>query len=117
VILAEPDKSAIQRDLAKFDRHVASLLLRVELHRVGRREGALEEAERILDGVLLVPLDDHVLKAAEKITPTTVHTLDAIHLATAVRLAQDGKLDALMTYDKQLAAGAREHGLEVLIPS
>jgi hypothetical protein len=28
-----------------------------------------------------------------------------------------GKLDALMTYDKQLAIGAREHGLEVLTPS
>jgi len=49
--------------------------------------------------------------------PPTVATLDAIHLATAVSLSNAGKLDALMTYDKQLAIGAREHGLVVLAPS
>jgi predicted nucleic acid-binding protein len=116
-MLEEPDKKAIQRDLAKFDQSVASRLLRVELRRVGRRENALEEADQILDGVLLIPLDESVLTAAESISPTTVGTLDAIHLATAVRLAEAGELDALMTYDKRLAKGAREHGIEVLAPS
>jgi predicted nucleic acid-binding protein len=117
VMLEEPDKQAIQRDLAKFDRSVASRLLRVELRRVGRREDTLDEADRILDDVMLIPLDEDVLAAAETISPTTVGTLDAIHLATAVRLAKAGELDALMTYDKQLATGAREHGLTVLSPS
>jgi predicted nucleic acid-binding protein len=116
-MLEEPDKKAIQRDLAKFDRSVASRLLGVELRRVGRREDALDEADRILDNVLLIPLDEDVLSAAEALSPTTVGTLDAIHLATALRLAEAGELDALMTYDKQLAAGAREHGLTVLSPS
>jgi predicted nucleic acid-binding protein len=46
-----------------------------------------------------------------------LRTLDAIHLATAVRLAGADQLDALMTYDKQLAEGAREHGIAVLSPS
>lgn len=117
VILEEPDKKAIQRDLAKFDRSVASRLLRIELRRVGRREDALEEADQILDDVMLIPLDDDVLTAAETISPTTVGTLDAIHLATAVRLADAGEVDALMTYDKRLADGAREHGIPVLSPS
>ncbi len=49
--------------------------------------------------------------------PASVGTLDAIHLATAVQLAKAGKLNALMTYDKGLAAGAREHGITVLSPS
>ncbi|MGO9320765.1 MAG: type II toxin-antitoxin system VapC family toxin [Solirubrobacteraceae bacterium] len=117
VILEEPDKSAIKRDLAKFDRSVASRLLRVELRRVARREDALEEADRILNDVQLIPLDEDVLTAAETISPTTVGTLDAIHLATAVRLSRAGELDAIMTYDKRLADGAREHGLTVLSPS
>jgi predicted nucleic acid-binding protein len=117
VILEEPDKKAIQRDIATFDRSVASRLLRVELLRVGRRENALEEAGQILDNVLLIPLDEEILAAAETISPATVGTLDAIHLATAVRLAEDGNLDAIMTYDKRLADGAREHGLTVLSPS
>jgi len=117
VILEEPDKSAITRDLAKFDRSVASRLLRVELRRVARREDALEEADRILDDVQLIPLDEDVLATAETISPATVGTLDAIHLATAVRLSRAGELDAIMTYDKRLADGAREHGLTVLSPS
>lgn len=116
VMLEEPDKKAIQRDLAKFGQSVASHLLRVELRRVARRERTVEEADRILDGVLLIPMDDDVLASAETISPPTVGTLDAIHLATAVRLAKAGELDALMTYDKRLAAGAKEHGLTVLSP-
>jgi predicted nucleic acid-binding protein len=116
-MLEEPDKKVIQRDLAKFDQSVASRLLRIELRRVGRREDALEEADRLLEGVVLMPLDEDVLAAAETILPTTVGTLNAIHLATAVRLAKAGELDALMTYDKQLATGAREHGITVLSPS
>ncbi len=117
VVLEEPDKKAIQRDLAKFDQSVASRLLRIELRRVGRREDALEEADLILDDVLLIPMDEDVLAAAETISPTTVGTLDAIHLATAVRLAEAGELDALMTYDKRLADGARAHSITVLSPS
>jgi predicted nucleic acid-binding protein len=117
VMLDEPDKAAIERGLARFDRRVASRLLSVELRRVGSREDALEAADRILDSVLLIPLNVDVLEAAETVTPFTVTTLDAIHLATAVRLAQDGMLGAIMTYDRRLADGAREHGLEVLSPS
>jgi uncharacterized protein len=116
-MLEEPDKKAIQRDLAKFDQSVASRLLRVELRRVGRREDALEEADRILDGVLLIPVDEDVLATAETISPTTVGTLDAIHLATAARLTKAGELNALMTYDKRLADGARKHNITVLSPS
>jgi predicted nucleic acid-binding protein len=116
-MLEEPDKKAIRRDLARFDQSVASRLLRVELRRVARREDVVEAAERILDDVLLIPMDEGVLAAAETISPTTVGTLDAIHLATAVRLSKAGELDALMTYDKRLADGAREHGITVLSPT
>ena len=117
VMLDEPDKQAIERDLAGFDQTVASRLLTVELRRVGRREDSLKAANTILNGVQLIPLDESVLTAAETISPTNVGTLDAIHLATAVRLAKDGELNALMTYDKRLADGAREHSIEVLSPS
>jgi uncharacterized protein len=117
VLLDEPDKDAIRRDLAKFERRVASRLLRVELRRLARREDALEEADHVLDDVQLIPIDEGVLAGAETISPTNVGTLDAIHLATALRLAKAGKLDALMTYDKRLADGAREHDITVLSPS
>jgi hypothetical protein len=34
-----------------------------------------------------------------------------------LRLAAAGRLDALMTYDTRLAAGARLHGITVLSPA
>ena len=62
-------------------------------------------------------MDEEILTSAETLTPSTVATLDAIHLATAVRLAGENELDAIMTYDKQLATGAKEHGIAVVSPS
>lgn len=117
VLLDTAEASAIQRDLVRFDRRVASRLLRTEIQRVALRETLLDAVAPLLADISLIPLDDETLTAAETIDPATVATLDAIHLATAVRLSKAGKLDALMTYDKQLAAGAREHGLTVLSPS
>jgi len=117
VLLDEPDTPAIRRELGRFDRHVSSRLLGVELRRLGERENLLVYAEELLSGKLLVPMDEGILTAAETLPPSTVATLDAIHLATAVRLADQDELDALMTYDKRLAVGAQEHGLAVLSPS
>lgn len=117
VLLDEPDTPAIRRELGRFERHISSGLLSVELHRLGLRMDMLTYVAELLSGKVLIPLNEAILAAAETIAPTTVATLDAIHLATAVSLSIAGKLDALMTYDKQLASGAREHGLEVLAPS
>ena len=115
-LLEEPDKPAIERELETFASRISSSLLRVELRRLGLRRGMLARVDTTLAGISLVPLDQEILATAETLTPATVATLDAIHLATAVRLAQAGELDALMTYDKQLANGAREHGITVLSP-
>jgi len=71
----------------------------------------------MLAGASLVPLDASILTAATTIVPKNVGVLDAIHLATAVRLHQDGLLTAFMTYDERLAEGARHHGLTVVSPS
>lgn len=117
ILLDEPDTPAIRRELGHFERHISSGLLSVELHRLGLRVNMLAVVSELLSGKVLIPVDAEILAAAETITPPTVATLDAIHLATAVSLSNTGKLDALMTYDKQLATGAREHGLEVLAPS
>jgi uncharacterized protein len=117
ILLDEPDTPAIRRELGHFERHISSSLLSVELHRLGLRENMLAFVSELLSGKVLIPVDTQILAAAETIAPPTVATLDAIHLATAVSLSNAGKLDALMTYDKQLASGAREHGLEVLAPS
>jgi predicted nucleic acid-binding protein len=116
VLLGEPDAPAVLRELAEFDQHVASRLMRIELRRLALREDALDAADQLLDGVALIPVDDAILTSSETLPPPTVATLDAIHLATALRLADAGVLDTVMTYDARLARGAEHHGLGVLSP-
>jgi predicted nucleic acid-binding protein len=118
VVLDEPDGDAIGAALAAFDAVVSSRLLRIELHRLGLRAGiASEEIEGWLAGIAIVPMDDAILAAAEAVPPASVATLDAIHLATALRLAAEGHVASIMTFEARLAEGARAHGLDVIMPS
>ncbi len=116
LLLDEAGKPLIEQALEAFTRRAASSLLRVELRRLGLRHNMLDRVDPLLAGVLLVPLGRRIIMTAETLAPSAVATLDAIHLATAVRLSQAGELDALMTYDKRLASGAEEHGIAVLSP-
>lgn len=118
VVLDEPDARAIGAALAGFEVVVSSRLLRIELHRIGRRTAVpTDEIERWLTGVALVPMDDEILKTAETVEPASVATPDAIHLATVLRLAAGGHIAVVMTFNRRLADGAREHGLAVLAPN
>jgi predicted nucleic acid-binding protein len=117
LLLGESDAPAILRALGAFEQLVASRLMRIELRRLAMRTGRVVEADQLLAGVAFIPLDGDILAAAETIPPMTVATLDAVHLASAVRLSRAGRLDAVMTYDARLAHGAREHGLSVLSPA
>jgi uncharacterized protein len=117
MLLDEPDKPIVEQHLEGFEQRVASRLLQVELRRVGTRAGVLDRADRLLGAISLISLDEEILMAAETVTPSSVATLDAIHLVTALRLHEHGELDAVMTYDRQLATGARAHGIAVISPS
>jgi predicted nucleic acid-binding protein len=117
LLLGESDAPAILRALGAFEQLVASRLMRIELRRLAMRTGRVVEADQLLAGVAFIPLDGDILAAAETIPPVTVATLDAVHLASAVRLSRAGRLDAVMTYDARLADGAREHGLSVVSPA
>lgn len=118
IVLDEPDSDAISEAVARFATVASSRLLGIELHRLGLRVGiATEEIETWLDAVALVPMEDTILAAAETVSPAAVATLDAIHLATALRLAAEGHVEAIMTFDLRLAEGAREHGLTVVAPA
>jgi uncharacterized protein len=116
VLLGEPDRSAILHELGRFEQKVSSRLLALELRRLALHAGLRDAAEQLLAGVALIPITDPILGAADAMGPTSVATLDAIHLATALSLVSERALDALMTYDAQLAAGARHHGIAVIAP-
>lgn len=116
VLLGEPDSRSVLGALTEFDQHIASRLLRIELRRLALGHDLLGDADQLLAAVALIPLDEVVLQTAETVPPAAVATLDAIHLATALRLGADGAVEAVMTYDARLAEGARHHGLRVLTP-
>jgi predicted nucleic acid-binding protein len=92
-------------------------MLRVELRRLALRHELLDHADQLLSAVALVPMSEELLEAAETIPPSSVATPDAIHLATALELRDAGILESVLTYDSQLAEGARHHRLGVLAPT
>ncbi|HEX4482211.1 MAG TPA: PIN domain-containing protein [Solirubrobacteraceae bacterium] len=117
VMLGEPDAPAINDALRGFDRIIASSLLGVELRRLAMRREMLDRVAMLVPRIALLPIDRPTLTLTETLTPDTLGTLDAIHLATALLSVETAEVEALMTYDKQLAIAAREHGIEVLSPS
>lgn len=63
----------------------------------------------------MVRVGDRVLADAGALMPPGLHSLDAIHLATALLLGDS--LIRVVTYDERLAAAARELGIRVAAPT
>lgn len=116
ILLKEPGHEQTIDAIEDFERRVSSRLLRIELRRLAQRHSALAEADRLLADVALMPLSQSLLESAETVEPNNVATLDAIHLATALRLKEEGTAGTILTYDNVLADGARANGLDVLSP-
>lgn len=95
---------------------VSSDLARVEVMRQAGRcdPPRATEAKAVLDGLLLVPILTRIAQAAGTLGPSSLRSLDALHLATALELGDD--LEGLVTYDDRQAAAARHLGLPVVTP-
>jgi uncharacterized protein len=96
---------------------VSSALLVVETRRAVLREdpGQLARADLLLTRVDQVGVTRSLLEAASRLPDPSLRSLDAIHLATALQLGRE--LDALVTYDSRLAAGAERQRLAVVTPA
>jgi predicted nucleic acid-binding protein len=97
---------------------LTSEIAETELRRVGLRPGldeALPLVERLLSRLAIVPLTPAMLRAAGTIRPAELRSLDAIHLATALAVAD--QLDHFVCYDRRLAEAAAASGLSVIAPS
>lgn len=69
----------------------------------------------MLDLIDLVDLDSGIRILAQTVGPASVRSLDAIHLATALRIRQ--QLASFVTYDRRLADAATAAGLTVDMPT
>jgi predicted nucleic acid-binding protein len=88
----------------------ASLIRRIgDADVAARRSAVLEQ----LEGFTLVRLDSRVLERAADPFPTTLSSLDAVHLASAL-LARRAMGDlTIATHDAELATAARAVGFRV----
>jgi len=96
---------------------VSSVLAEVEsfLALARHSPSAISRLHLVLDLMDLVDLDAEIRTAAQAVAPATVRSLDAIHLATALRLGRE--LTSFVTYDKRLADAAATAGLRVDMPA
>jgi predicted nucleic acid-binding protein len=115
LLLQEPDAPNIAATLVQYELW-ASEILTVEFRRLAARESLVNQAELLLANINLVALNAASLKRASDIPPMTVRTLDAIHLDTAVGLHNQGTIDAVLTFDKQLKEGCAHHSVHVVQP-
>jgi predicted nucleic acid-binding protein len=116
LVLAEQESAALRDALLEFDAVVSSELAVVEVGRATRRAGGARAGERgavVLDAVALLRLDRMVLDRAAALAPSTLRSLDAIHLATALEL---GGPVRFVAYDERLLEAATMLGLATASP-
>lgn len=113
----EPESDALERWLADLDKVMAisSSLVHVEVVRAVRADGpeAVQRARRMLDELYHIQLTYGLLDAAANLGPP-LRSLDAIHVASALRVGQ--QLTAFVAYDKRMLSAAAEVGLPTAAP-
>jgi predicted nucleic acid-binding protein len=118
LVVAEPESSALVEFLRGRSERVSSAVALAEVPRALRRAGfgasERRRSREVMARIALVDVDRRILAAAAALDPPGLRTLDAIHLATALAVRED--LEALVTYDRRLAAGAERVHLEVSAP-
>lgn len=112
----EPESQALIDYLTTDEIEVStSVVAEIEVIRALRRlRNARPEIEQALKGFYLLGLDEEVRQDACTIGATTLRSLDAVHLATALAIG-DEDLE-FITYDDRLADAARREGLTVVQP-
>jgi predicted nucleic acid-binding protein len=92
---------------------ISSDLTTVELHRAARREGSISPADvdEVLDKVYSLRVRPEIISLASEVKPVPLRSLDALHLASALRSNCD-----MIAYDQRLIQAARGAGLTVYSP-
>jgi uncharacterized protein len=116
LVVPEPESEALRAEIARWERHVSSALVRTELVRACARIGvaARRVAERVVASLDLLAIDDAILDAAGRLRPLQLRTLDAVHVASAQTVGS--ALGAVVAYDTRLIEGAKAAKLTTIVP-
>ncbi len=115
LVRSEPETPALVEAIRADPEVVSSALSWTEVVRAARRARVrTTRATAVLDAIAAVPIDDGILRDAAELAPTSLRTLDAIHLASARSLGED--IDAVITYDERMIEAATSLALTVRVP-
>lgn len=117
LVVTERESQALNRHLATADRRSSCALALVEVVRAARKRDAatVQRARALLGGIELIDIDRRMLDRAADLQDGRLRSLDAVHVAAALMLAED--LAELITYDARMADAARAAGLPVSSPA
>lgn len=115
LVRAEAETPALRRWL-RTRRWIVSDLHRTELRRAAARAGgrAPARADRLLAEADVLSISAEVFDIAGRLSPTSMRSLDALHLAAARLLGAD--LAGVVVYDERLADAVAADGLTVAAP-
>ena len=111
----EPESAVVREFIAQLidDEHlvVSGRILETELRRVAVRQGIdQDKASEVLELLDVLEHDRSQLRQAGTIGGEQVRSLDALHLAAAMRVGAD----AMLTFDERLERACELVGLPVL---
>ena len=116
-VIQEPESAALERHLTEDHVLATSRIAVVEVSRAtalaNPSRDVREEVDRLLASCTLVAVSAQLLRSARELAGPALRTLDAIHLASALRI----EADELLAYDERLLAAARERDLAVASPA
>ena len=116
LVLDEPESAALAETLDDAAPElVGTWLLETEMRRAAHRIGPLtqEMVSGVLQAVGLYEMPASVFREAGLLAGPGLRSLDALHLAAAVRIG----VEHVVTYDERMARSANDLGLHVLAPT
>ncbi|MHA6628319.1 type II toxin-antitoxin system VapC family toxin [Pseudonocardia sichuanensis] len=118
LVVEEPESGALDEWLSaqRSVQLASSIIARTEVVRAVARYGEkwVTAAFELLTTVTIVELDRSLTDEAAVLGVPGLRTLDALHLAAALRIGP--AITAFIAYDHRLADAARAHGLPVVTP-
>lgn len=116
LLVEEAESDALARTIDREEPDlVACWLLETEMRRVVQREPALTQqaVSEFLDGIGLYEVPSSLFREAGLLPGTQLRSLDALHLAAAIRIG----VDHVVTYDARMADSAASLGINTIAPA
>ena len=116
-MVEEPESRPLRVLLAGDPDQLASAIVEIEVVRAVRRLAPelSARAQRVVAQIALIEPTERIRARAAVLEPSTLRSLDSLHLATALEVGDE--LDAVVTYDARMSAAAETHSVAVFAPA